>query len=445
MIEYRIPIIIPVYNTTPETLYLTIYHLNKTTKNPIIVVNDGSRRRETIVVLKYISRRGLAEVLDKENGGKIDALLYGLNYVKEKYGSKCVIIQDDDILISAKDGNLDEILRKHCEELDNDYPVYVYPVENRIYVLNSIIDDEIVEDLKDLEKVIKGINPTYEVEIKTKPNLLDDLQNLEHVVSTLIARRIAREGLWVNGSASLWKSSELERYLKQHSKDHYADDLELTLLLRRDGKGIRFSDEIILYPELISKFKAYVKQRVKWGHGVYRVFFKYPKEFLKNPLYFAYTISPFILYSVILAPENLKHYISLTYFSILILQSIYYSKKFSLNERFSKKFKNINKLLGAIYIVSTTLLLSLISKTYYNDYRISSIIESLGLLGATGYFLYIFNKYGKDRGYVNLKNLLLKYIPYIIIYCITTLPLGLIDYLDKEIKNKKETYKLSNK
>lgn len=235
----KIPIIIPVYNTTPETIYLTAYHLNKVTKNPVIIVNDGSKRKETNITLEYISKKGLAEVLNKKNGGKIDALLYGLTYAKEKYNPKCVVIQDDDVLITAKNGNLDEILEKNCKELDNNYPVYVYPVENRIYILDKIIDNKLIEDLKDLEKEIKKVNPTYKVEVETKPNILDDLQNIEHFISTSVARKIAKEGLWVNGSASLWISSELEKYLKQHSKEHYADDLELTLLIRKDNKGIK--------------------------------------------------------------------------------------------------------------------------------------------------------------------------------------------------------------
>ncbi|MEM5873098.1 MAG: glycosyltransferase, partial [Candidatus Aenigmatarchaeota archaeon] len=78
----KIPIIIPVYNTTPETIYLTTYHLNKVTKNPVIIVNDGSKRKETNITLEYISKKGLAEVLNKKNGGKMDALLYGLTYAK---------------------------------------------------------------------------------------------------------------------------------------------------------------------------------------------------------------------------------------------------------------------------------------------------------------------------------------------------------------------------
>ncbi len=445
MTKEKIPIIIPVYNTTPETLYLTVYHLSKTTKNPVIVVNDGSKRKETIVTLEFISKRSLAEVLNKDNGGKIDAIIHGLNYVKEKYSSKCVIIQDDDVLITAINENIDETLEKHCNDLDYNYPVYVYQVENRIHVLNKVISEELIKDLEDLEEEIKKVNPTYKVEIEVKPNLLDDLQSIEHTVSTLIARRIAGEGLWVGGTASLWITPELEKYLKQHSKDHYADDLELSLLLRRDGKGVKFSDEIVLYAEFLSKFKAFLKQRVKWSHGAYRALFTYPREFLKTPFYFAYPINPFVLYSIVLAPEILKYIIPLAYFSILIVQMVYYSKKFSLNEEFSRKIKNISKLLGAIYITFTTLSISLILKTYSSIYVVSSITELLGLLVTLEYIVYILNKYGKDVKYINPKNLLLKYVPYVMIYNTIILPLGLIDFLYAKTRGEKRTYKILNK
>jgi len=55
MIE-TVPIIIPVYNTSPTTLYTTVSYLHKHTRNPVIVVNDGSNREDTNRVLELIEK-----------------------------------------------------------------------------------------------------------------------------------------------------------------------------------------------------------------------------------------------------------------------------------------------------------------------------------------------------------------------------------------------------
>jgi len=433
-----IPIIIPVYNTPPTTLYTTVSYLNKHTENPIIVLNDGSNREDTNKVLELIEKRNYAKVLNKENGGKADALHYGLDYVIKNYNPKCVFIQDDDVIAVPNNGkSLDEILEENCERLDEDFPVIVYPTANQKYLPENILDD-IERDIKSFQEPFKSGKKEVNLDNLLGRNFLDYIQHIEHIVVTSNARKAAGEGIYINGTASLWRTEDLEKILKNHSGKHAGDDYEMTFLIREDGKGILFSEDLILYPELINNTKKFIKQRTYWQYGGYRVCLENPKNCFSNPLHTSYFLIGPLLYIILLPIPFLKTVLTIFYPSLILSQ--YLISKRNLREKVFDKFKNTIKLFSGIYIS----LPFYISSLFVNNDYLSHTLQITGALAGYLYTIYLLYKNN-----VNNKNLKLRpkdlfvYSLYVPVYIIVFTPLGALKYMKEKINRNQRTYKIS--
>jgi len=433
-----IPIIIPVYNTPPATLYATISYLHRHTRNPVIVVNDGSNREDTNRVLELIEERGYAEVLKKENSGKIDALHYGLDYAIKKYNPKCVFIQDDDVIPVPNNGkSLDEALGESCEKLDEDFPVTVYPVANQRYLPEDVLK-EIRENIKSFHESFDPKKKGDSLDSLLRRNFLDYIQHIEHIVATGNARKAAGEGIYVNGTASLWRTEDLKRVLENHSGKHAGDDYEMTFLVRKDGKGILYSEDLILYPELINDLKKFIKQRIYWQYGGYRVCLENPRSCFNNPIHTSYFLIGFLLCIALLPILYLRAALTLLYSSIITLQ--YITSRRSLRGKAFGRFKSTAKLFGGLYVALPFYAGSLL----VDSYILSNILQIAGALAGYSYIIYLLYRNNVNNETLRLKPRdILIYSLYIPLYTLIFTPLGAAKYVKEKIRGAQRTYKIS--
>lgn len=436
MREDIIPIIIPVYNTPPETLYIVALYLRSSSRNPIVVVNDGSNRDETIQILKYIREKEYVIVLDKENGGKIDALLFGVEYVIKQFNPRCVFVIDDDIIpYSMTSKSLDDILYEYCMLLDDPTPVAVFPVANQIYVREKILEN--LSSTK-LENPF-GFSFTR---LRLKPNILDYIQNVEHIVSSNHARLVSRNGLWIGGSGSLWLTSELRELLLRHSREHAADDLELSILLLRRGKDIAFFNNLTLYAELVSKPLKFVKQRIYWSYGAVRVLVKHPDLLLpkqgSSPLYTMYILNAYVFLALLTIPIPivLKEAIGVFYGALLSAQTLAISMR---------QLGKIFVLVGGVLVSTPALATSLVIRVLAENHELANYTMLLGALFSLIYTLAVLYRANSYRNnYLKLRSVdLLILAIYAFIYSLVIMPAGLILYIYRKARKTRKTYKIT--
>ncbi|MCX8166038.1 MAG: glycosyltransferase [Acidilobaceae archaeon] len=447
-----VPIIIPVYNTTPATIFVTVAYLRAVSENPIIVVDDGSTRRETQEALKLIEEKGLAVVLRKPNGGKIDAIRVGLEYAMKTYGSRCVFTQDDDVTPVPIGGEFDGLLSKHCAQLEEDFPVMTYPTLNQIYVLRELVErHSLGQGLAELGERVRRVKPDYDVRSYLRePNFLDRVQHVEHLVMTLHLRRATGEGIWINGTALLWLSTGLAEVIKRHSGEHGGDDIEMGVILRELGRGIKFSDEISMYAEFVSNPKAIARQKIMWNYGAYRAFFTHLKTSLRDPFYTAYISAVPFAVIMLLPLGGLRAYVAVLGMAFLLAQMMLTATYLPAKVRDS--FMDSVKLYGGLYAGLLFLLLLIAYASLYGNWSLLSI-PLIGIAASIVYLNYVIYKANngekcRDRrlGVIDL----LIYTGSSATYLAFFMPMGLGRYIvrkvimEKLLGKKERTYKILN-
>lgn len=285
--------LIPVYNTRPEILGSTIMELYSKISGhtSIVIVDDGSSENATQEKLNELRKlEGITIIHLGKNAGKPRALLSGVKYIKENLKNiRCVFILDDDVTIELSNTlkqknseNIYSIIVEECRNLNEFVPVVTFPARSQS--LSSML-----EKLQDLEHLLA----THVMRLYLNR---EGLYNEIYLKTRSMNSSEFVEGIWVNGSGSLWLINELHGVLENHSGEHDGDDLEMTLILRKHKRLIKFSDKIILYAKMKSYFSDFVKQRVKWTRGAARLLFTYPNEVTSHFVYLSYIMAPLILY-----------------------------------------------------------------------------------------------------------------------------------------------------
>lgn len=287
--DQEVVFLIPVYNTEPHILKNTIVTLHEKIhkRTYIVIVNDGSSKKETINALYELGElEKIRIVCLKKNKGKVRALLHGLEYIEKKFkNTKCVFILDDDVIIKPSKHNSNkcvyDIVKQECRNLNDLAPVVTFPARSQS--LSSML-----ERLQDIEHLLSTHISRLYLHEKFYRNVFSDTKVMNDPDFI--------EGIWVNGSGSLWLLNELRYVLENHSGVHDGDDLEMGLILRRNKKLIRFSDEIVFYPKLKSTLSDFLKQRIKWIRGAVRLVRPYFNEMTVHYAYSLYVLAPLLLY-----------------------------------------------------------------------------------------------------------------------------------------------------
>jgi len=114
MFEFKISVVIPVYNTKAKYIHECLSSVLSQTYKPfeIIIVNDGSTRKETLEFLEKIEREGLAKVIHQENKKISGALNTGIKAMSGDWFAGCA---SDDVWFPEKLEEQVKYARSHPE------------------------------------------------------------------------------------------------------------------------------------------------------------------------------------------------------------------------------------------------------------------------------------------------------------------------------------------
>lgn len=235
-----VSVIIPAFNEelvvekTLESLLASTYPFFE-----IIVVDDGSSDRTCEVVRNRFAFDNRISLFTKENGGKSEALNFGLRYAR----GEIIVALDADTLFA---------------------PQTIGALAHRFY-------DPSVAAVAGNAKVGNRIN------------LLTCLQALEYITSQNLDRRAFASLNCITvvpGAVGAWRRELVER-VGGFSSDTLAEDQDLTLKLRRLGYKISYEENAIAWTEAPDNLRALAKQRFRWSFGTLQCMWKHRDALLR--------------------------------------------------------------------------------------------------------------------------------------------------------------------
>ena len=237
-------VIVPAYNEaivinrTIASLLAQDYH----GEMEIVVVDDGSSDATYAIARAQYADEPRVVIYAKVNGGKASALNYGIARAR----GEIVVGLDADTLFRP------DTLRKLVAPLgDPD----VGAVAGNAKVGNRI-------------------------------NIITRWQAIEYVVSQNLDRRafsLLNCITVVPGAVGAWRKS-LVQQVGGFSEDTLAEDQDLTLAIRRNGRSIAYADDAIAYTEAPDTFGGLAKQRFRWSFGTLQCMWKH-RDALFRPRY----------------------------------------------------------------------------------------------------------------------------------------------------------------
>lgn len=236
-----VSIVIPCFNEETEILKKCIISAckNKYPNKEVIVINDGSTDKTTWETIIKLKKTYNFEALTYEkNRGKRHAMALGFRSAK----NEVIITMDSDSVITS---------------------------DNAIF--------ELVKPL--INKQIGVVSGCILVH-NTNKSLMTKMQEARYWIAFFIEK--SSQNLYngvtcASGPFSAYRTSYLKEYINEWENQTflgiectYGDDRGLTTLMQRNGYGVMFSRDAILYtdvPETLSKF---IKQQVRWKKSFIR-------------------------------------------------------------------------------------------------------------------------------------------------------------------------------
>jgi cellulose synthase/poly-beta-1,6-N-acetylglucosamine synthase-like glycosyltransferase/peptidoglycan/xylan/chitin deacetylase (PgdA/CDA1 family)/spore germination protein YaaH len=238
-----VTIIIPAYNEE-KVIARTIQSLLASDyKNfEILVVDDGSPDRTAQVVRENFAGDARVRLFVKENGGKAEALNFGLRQAKGE-------------IIVALDADT------------------VFPTDTIGALAHRFVDPRI--------GAVAG-----NAKVGNRINLVTRWQALEYITAQNMDRRAFASLNCITvvpGAVGAWRRDLLER-AGGFASDTLAEDQDLTLRVRRLGYKIGYSERAIAWTEAPDTLRALAKQRFRWAFGTLQCMWKH-KDALFRPRY----------------------------------------------------------------------------------------------------------------------------------------------------------------
>ncbi|PIZ80499.1 hypothetical protein COX99_02385 [Candidatus Pacearchaeota archaeon CG_4_10_14_0_2_um_filter_31_10] len=309
--EYKKPylkpfsIIIPCYNEDSKYLNLCLNSIiNANGNKKIILVDDGSTKKETLDTLKRYENK--ITIIHKENGGKISAQVEGLKYVN----TEIVIFTDSDTIMSKN--ALLELLKPFNNP-------NIGGVSGNVKLAN-----------RNQTFLTRIISSMYNWSFNTK--------------------RHATGGIGVMyvcpGALAAFRTILIQKLLPDYTNQMFlgkkagdiSDDAYLTLKVQfKFKKKIAFQKNAVVYTFSPFKLKTFLKQLIRWQKGVYKEILQSSRDNKKgNRLLFfdmwyglftsliiKFIVLFFIIYLTITNIQYLLIYITITGFWIIGVGALY--------------------------------------------------------------------------------------------------------------------------
>ncbi len=246
-----ITVLIPVYNEedviedTLESVFAIDYPRDRL---EIIVVNDGSTDRTREILRKYEDR---IRVIDKPNGGKADALNWGLREAK----GELLAVLDSDTRVPP------DVFKRIVPYFDD----------------------------PDVAAVDVTLLP------RNTGNILERMQLIEyHIIAVWRKLLEAINAIYVTPGFAVYRT-DVVRKIGGWDTRNLTEDIEIAWRLLYNGYKIRMAKDIVAYTVVPSSFWRFWKQRVRWNIGGLQTFLKYFKKGLRGKHAVSYYLIPFFL------------------------------------------------------------------------------------------------------------------------------------------------------
>jgi cellulose synthase/poly-beta-1,6-N-acetylglucosamine synthase-like glycosyltransferase/spore germination protein YaaH/peptidoglycan/xylan/chitin deacetylase (PgdA/CDA1 family) len=234
----RVAILIPAYNEE-KVIERTIQGaLDSDYPNlRVIVIDDGSKDRTLEVARRAFAAEeaaGRVVILTKANGGKAEALNYGLEHIAD---AELFVGIDADTIIAP-----DAIARM--------VPHFLNPKVGAV---------------------------AGNAKVGNRVNLWTRWQALEYITSQNFERRALNTMGAVSvvpGAIGAWRVSAVREAGGYHV-DTVAEDADLTMALLRNGYRVQYEDMALAFTEAPTSANALMRQRFRWSFGILQAIFKH--------------------------------------------------------------------------------------------------------------------------------------------------------------------------
>lgn len=204
----------------------------------IIVVDDGSTDKTSLLVKKNFSNNDKLHLMQKKNGGKALALNMGIRNAK----GTIIVTIDADTIISPE----------------------------AISLLVWHFSDERVA-------AVSG-----NVKVGNLQNLLTTWQHIEYVTGFNLEKRayaMLNCVTIVPGAIGAWRKQVIEK-LGYFTYDTLAEDTDLTLQILNAGYKVTIEEQAMAYSEAPENIRGFLKQRFRWNFGTLQCFWKHKKSMI---------------------------------------------------------------------------------------------------------------------------------------------------------------------
>src|ERR1700691_1674551 len=210
----------------------------------VIVIDDGSKDRTLAIARRTFAAEeaaGRGVILTKPNGGKAEALNFGLEHI----GAAEVFVGIDADTIIAPDA----IARM--------VPHFLNP---------------------------KVAAVAGNAKVGNRVNLWTRWQALEYITSQNFERRALNTMGAVSvvpGAIGAWRVEPVREAGAYHV-DTVAEDADLTMALLRNGYRVEYEDRALAFTEAPTSANALMRQRFRWSFGILQAVFKHKKVFARK-------------------------------------------------------------------------------------------------------------------------------------------------------------------
>jgi peptidoglycan-N-acetylglucosamine deacetylase len=241
----RVAVLIPAYNEEKVIERTVQGALDSDYPNlRVLVIDDGSKDHTLEIVRRAFAAEeaaGRVLILTKPNGGKAEALNFGLGHIGD---AEIFVGIDADTIIAP-----DAIARM--------VPHFLNP---------------------------KVAAVAGNAKVGNRVNLWTRWQALEYITSQNFERRALNTMGAVSvvpGAIGAWRT-ETVRAAGGYHIDTVAEDADLTMALLRDGYRVEYEDQALAFTEAPTSANALMRQRFRWSFGILQAIFKHKGVFARK-------------------------------------------------------------------------------------------------------------------------------------------------------------------